>query len=83
MVDEDVQTADIEKVIKKCGKKILEQIKLFDVYRSSSIGENKKSIAYSLIFRSFEKTLTDDEISGNINDVISNLKNEFNAELRS
>ena len=83
VVDEDVQVADIEKVIKKYGKKILENIKLFDVYRSANLGENKKSIAYSLSFRSFEKTLTDEEISGTINNIISNLGNEFNAVLRS
>ena len=83
VVNEDIQVADIEKIIKKCGKKILEQIKLFDVYRNDSLGENKKSIAYSLSFRSSEKTLTDDEISGTINEIVKNLENEFGATLRS
>ena len=83
VVAEEIEVATIEKILKKCGKKILEQVKLFDVYRSSAIGENKKSISYSLIFRSSEKTLTDEEISGTINNIISTLEKETGAVLRS
>ena len=37
-------------------------VELFDVFAGKSIGEGKKSLAYSLIFRSDERTLSDDDI---------------------
>lgn len=82
VVDEEIEVGKIEKVITKKCKKILEDINLFDVYRSEKLGENKKSVAYSLTFRSNEKTLTDDEINVAMNNIITDLQKELNAELR-
>ena len=82
VVDEQTEVGKIEKVITKKCKKILEDISLFDVYRSEKLGENKKSVAYSLTFRSNEKTLTDDEINVAMNNIITDLQKELNAELR-
>lgn len=82
VVDEQIEVGKIENVITKKCKKILEDINLFDVYRSEKLGENKKSIAYSLTFRSNEKTLTDEEINVAMNNIIEDLQKELNAELR-
>lgn len=82
IVDEDVEVGKIEKVITKKCKKILEEIKLFDIYRSEKLGENKKSIAFALTFRAQDKTLTDEEINGAMDTIISDLSKELNAELR-
>ena len=60
----------------------LESLKLFDVYRSEKLGENKKSVAYELSFRSTERTLTDDEISNTMSQIISDLEKEVGASLR-
>lgn len=67
----------------KRAKSVLETLKLFDVYRSDKLGENKKSVAYELIFRAKDKTLTDDEITGTMNAIISDLKSSIDAELRT
>ena len=36
---------------------------VFDVYRGAGLPEGKKSLAFSLVFRSAERTLTDDEVN--------------------
>ena len=82
IVDEDVEVGKIEKIIQKRAKKSLESLKLFDVYRSEKLGENKKSVAYELSFRSTERTLTDDEISNTMSQIISDLEKEVGASLR-
>ncbi len=82
IVDENVEVGKIEKVITKKAKKILENAKLFDIFRNEKIGENKKSVAYSLSFRDKNKTLSDDEVNQTMENIISELEKEFNAELR-
>ena len=82
IVDETVEVGKIEKIITKKGKKQLESVKLFDIYRDDKIGENKKSVAYSLIFRDKNKTLSDDEINVAMENIIAELKKEVGAELR-
>ena len=83
IVDEKIEAATIERIIQRRAKKMLEEQKLFDVYRSEKLGENKKSMAYSLKFRSNEKTLTDEEINATMDNIILDLKKEAKAELRS
>lgn len=88
ILDEDVQVGDIEKAItKKCkkllkGQKGLEELKLFDIYRDEKIGKNKKSVAYSLIFRDKTKSLSDDEINPVMEEITKELEEKFGAELR-
>ena len=88
IVDEDVQVGDIEKAItKKCkkllkGQKGLEELKLFDIYRDEKIGKNKKSVAYSLIFRDKTKSLSDDVINPVMEEITKELEEKFGAELR-
>jgi phenylalanyl-tRNA synthetase beta chain len=81
-VDEAVEVGSIERLITKKAKKILENVTLFDIYRDEKLGENKKSVAYSLIFRDKTKTLTDEEINEKMNEIIEALEKEFGAELR-
>ena len=66
----------------KKSKKLLESVKLFDIYRDDKIGEGNKSVAYSLIFRDKNKTLSDDEINTIMNNVITELEKNLGAELR-
>lgn len=82
IVDEDIEVAQIERIIQKSARKIIEKIELFDVYRDSKLGENKKSIAYALSFRIKERTLTDEEVNVVMEQIIKNLERELNAELR-
>jgi phenylalanyl-tRNA synthetase beta chain len=82
LVDEDIEVAQIEKIIVRKGKKILEEVELFDVYRNDKLGNKKKSIAYSLKFRAKDRTLTDEEINKTMEEIIAELEKTLGAELR-
>ena len=82
VVDEKVEVGEIEKIIQKKAKKLLEETKLFDVYRSEKLGENKKSVAYSLKFRIADRTLTDEEINNTMKEILAELEKTLGAELR-
>ncbi|MBQ4323810.1 MAG: phenylalanine--tRNA ligase subunit beta, partial [Clostridia bacterium] len=72
--DESVLSGEIESIIRATAGDILEDIRAFDVYRSAALGENKKSIAYSLTLRNPEKTLTDADIDPVVNGVLEVLE---------
>lgn len=78
---EELPVAEIEKTIRSSGGKNLESVTLFDVYRGAQILTGKKSVAYSLTFRSAQGTLTDQEIDGALQKIFRNLK-EKGCELR-
>ena len=82
IVNEEVEVGQIEKLITKKAKKLLESLELFDIYRDSKLGENKKSIAYSLKFRDKNKTLQDEEVNNIMNSITEELEKQVGAELR-
>lgn len=57
-------------------------MQLFDIYRNEKLGDNKKSVAYSLIFRDKNKTLSDEEINHIMGSIVSELEKTLGAELR-
>ena len=79
---EDVACESVIDCIKKSAGTNLDEVALFDIYRSEQIGENKKSMAFNLIFRSDERTLNVEEIDSDMNNILAALKNELGAELR-
>ena len=82
IVEEQVEVGQIEKIITKKAKKLLENITLFDIYRDEKLGQNKKSVAYSLIFRDKNKTLSDEEINKTMEEIIAELEKMLGAKLR-
>ena len=82
VVDEPIEVGQIEKIITKKAKKLLESMQLFDIYRDEKLGENKKSVAYSLIFRDKNKTLSDEEINTIMEAIVCELQKDLKAELR-
>lgn len=83
IVDEKIEVGQIEKVIIKKAKKLLETMELFDIYRNEKLGENKKSVAYSLKFRDKSKTLSDEEINIIMENIITELEKTLGAKLRN
>ncbi len=59
--DVDLPVADLEDTIKTAGGKLVTQVALFDVYQGEQVQKGKKSVAYSIVLQSDEKTLTDEE----------------------
>ncbi|HLR33940.1 MAG TPA: phenylalanine--tRNA ligase subunit beta [Tissierellales bacterium] len=83
VLDKDTMVQEIEEVILDNGKGLINEIKLFDIYEGEQVPEGMKSIAYSIVYRSYERTLKDDEISKLHSNIIKKLEESFNAELRS
>lgn len=82
LVGDEVCIGDLERTIKQCSGKILEEIKLFDVYKGSQIESGKKSVAFSIVYRASDRTLTDDEINAVFNKTVSQLEEKHGAQLR-
>lgn len=83
IVDEDVLFGDIKKIVLGHGKDLVEQVEIFDIYRGNQIPENKKSIAFSIIYRSHERTLKENEINQIQESIIKDLEDNLDAKLRS
>jgi phenylalanyl-tRNA synthetase beta subunit len=76
---DDIKTkTDIEKIITEKGTSLLLRYDLFDEFSK----EGKTSYAYRIVFQSFEKTLTDDEINLIMENIYSTLQAESGFEIR-
>ena len=62
MVAEDVTAERIEQAMRSAGGKLLESVRLFDVYRGQGIEAGKKSMAFALSYRAADRTLTAEEV---------------------
>ncbi|MFD3257709.1 phenylalanine--tRNA ligase subunit beta [Paenibacillus lentus] len=82
VVDADVEAGALLAAIRNTAGDLLEELGVFDVYTGSKLGENKKSVALSLVYRHKERTLTDEEITSVHEQVVSMLEQTFAAELR-
>ena len=82
LVEEEMEVGRIEKVIRERGGAILESVRLFDVYRGKQVEEGKKSVAFTLVYRDMNKTLTDQEVAEVHEGVLKALREELGAVLR-
>lgn len=83
VMDEKQQVGPLMDALKNgCGQ-MLEDIRMFDVFRGVQIGEGNKSVAFSLTFRAADHTLTEEEITRLNNKALKIAKEQFNAVLRS
>ena len=74
VVPKSVLVGEIEHMIAQRGGKILENYELFDIYEGSQIQEGYKSVAYSITFRSKEKTLEEAEVTGAMKKILNGLE---------
>ena len=82
VVEEKVCAGDLIKGIKNAGGGFLKSVELFDIYRSPLLGEDKKSMAFSLLFRSDDRTLTVEEVAKAFDKIVRALEYKFGAKLR-
>ena len=83
IVNKNMDSIEVEKVIKKTGGRLLNNIEVFDLYVGENVGTNEKSIAYKLTFQDLDKTLTDEEIMPLFNKIIEEVELKCNAKLRN
>jgi len=82
IVDEAVTHGEIVATMQRSAPEELTEIRLFDIFRGEGLGEGKKSLAYSLDYRSSERTLTDEEANGFHDRIKQALRSELKAEIR-
>lgn len=82
LLDQEVQFEEIEEIAQKQGKKILQEVNLFDVYQGKNLPEGKKSYAVSFIFRDDNKTLTDKQVDKIMKKLQTGFETKLNASLR-
>ena len=82
LVNTNIKHSEIQRVIFRASKTILKDVRLFDIYEDKSLGNNIKSMAYSLKFQSSSKTLTVVEVDKEMKKIMKQLKTKFNASQR-
>ena len=78
-----VSVAELERVIRKAAGKLLETVELFDEYTGKNVPEGQRSLAFRLVYRASDRTLTDEEIEPVHQKVREALVDKFRVELRS
>ncbi|MBT8379212.1 MAG: phenylalanine--tRNA ligase subunit beta [Ignavibacteria bacterium] len=61
---------------------ILKEVEIFDIFESKDLGEDSKSMAFSLEYFDYNKTLTDEEVENDFKNLIKKITEKFNAILR-
>ena len=82
VMDKSIFVGQIEEVIKKCGGRLLESYKLFDVYEGEQIAKGKKSVAYTMTFRAKDRTLETAEVDKIIDKILKELS-KLGIEIRA
>lgn len=82
VIDEEIPVGEIEAGIRVAAGELLESIRLFDVYVGEPLEEGKKNVAYSLVYRAQDRTLTDEEVQEAHQRVVEHLETTMGAELR-
>ncbi len=82
VLKEDIPASAVAKIIKEEAGELLESLELFDVYTGEQVADKYKSLAYSLYFRHYGRTINDEDINPRLVDILDALKNKLDAKLR-
>ena len=82
-VDTAVSVAELKRLITKTSGKLLESVELFDEYRGDRVPDGQRSLAFRLVYRADDRTLTDEDIAPVQQKVREAIVEKFRVELRS
>jgi phenylalanyl-tRNA synthetase beta chain len=82
VVPERVAAGDVERTLRAAGGDLVEDVALFDVFRSDALGPGAVSLAFAVRFRAPDRTLTDDEVRGLRARLIAAVERAHDATLR-
>jgi len=82
IVDESITAQNVSDCIAAAAGELLQELQLFDVYQGKGVDSGRKSLALGLTLQEFSRTLTDTEIDGVIEGVLSSLNKKLGATLR-
>ncbi len=82
LVDKDVTAYSVEELVRQVNEELLEDCRLFDVFTEPPVPARMKSLNFKLVYRSHERTLTDEEIDELQEKTLAALEERFGAKLR-
>ena len=82
LVDKAVTVDAMESSIQAAAKGLLKDVTLFDIYEGAKLPTGKKSVAFNLVLRADDRSLTAQEADDEVNLVLERLKKDFDAMLR-
>ncbi len=80
--DEELEVGSIFNAVRRAGGKLVEDVKLFDIYRGAQVGENKKSVSIRVILRAADRTLTVEETDKASKKILGDLEHKLGITLR-
>ncbi len=83
VVKREISSEKIHLEIEKLKDPLLKKIELFDLYEGKGIPDKHRSLAYTLLFGSDDRTLTDEEVELSVKKLVEHLEKTLNAKLRS
>jgi phenylalanyl-tRNA synthetase beta chain len=83
IVNESRAAAEVEGVIWDHGGELLQEGRLFDLYRGAPLAADEKSLAYRLVFGTNDRTLTEAEVDEAVAAVRAGLAKDLGARIRS
>ncbi|MFH1874903.1 MAG: phenylalanine--tRNA ligase subunit beta [Pseudomonadota bacterium] len=83
LVDDEVKAEAVKEIIWQSEIPLLEEVRVFDVYKGKGIDAGKKSMAYAIKYASKERTLTDDEVNSAHDRIVKILEDKLGAILRT
>lgn len=82
LLDKKREWRTIEDMVKMSEPRLIEAVEVFDIYEGKGLPSDKKSIAFHIMYRSREKTLTEEEVKKVHQNIEEKLKKDFGAEIR-
>lgn len=82
VMDEGTPLGPVLAAMRQSGGALMEDCKLFDVYRGAQLATGKKSVAFAVTFRAVDHTLTDAEIQTAMDKVRKTLETQYGAVIR-
>ena len=83
MADKNIKAQSIVDVIEDIDRKLVRDVKIFDVYEGENIPSDKKSIAIKVTIQSDHKTLNENDLADISNKIISSVEGKVGAKIRS
>ena len=82
VVENAVSAQDIVSCVHDVSTELLQSVQIFDIYTGKGIEEGRKSVALGLILQDFSRTLTDQDVELEVQQIVSALKSRLAATLR-
>ena len=83
IIDKDISLNSYYEIVRECAGNLIEEVQLLDTYKNAKkFGEDKVSYTFRIVYRSFERTLTNEEVNAIQDKIIEKTKSELKAIVR-